>query len=134
MGKIRVKTFDETSVEDEAKLKAKREAKKAEKMEAKNAAKAAAGKKTNPQTDGTMKETEEKVVVETVIETPEEIAVETVTETQEAPKPSSSKATEGQGKKVKKNSQRLRQKSTQKDIKKICLLFPLTKNTILMLH
>ncbi len=95
MGKIRIKAFDETSVEDEAKLKAKREAKKAEKMEAKNAAKAAAGKKTNPQTDGTMKEAEEEVIVETFAETPEEITVETVT-------PSSAKAAEEQGKKAKK--------------------------------
>ena len=39
MGKIRVKAFDETSPEEEAKLKAKREAKKAEKMAAKNAEK-----------------------------------------------------------------------------------------------
>jgi len=61
-------------------------------MEAKNAAKAAAGKKTNPQTDGTMKEAEEEVIVETAIETPEEITVETVTETQEAPKEEKKKA------------------------------------------
>ncbi len=39
MGKIRVKSFDETSPEEEAKLKAKREAKKAEKMAAKKAEK-----------------------------------------------------------------------------------------------
>ncbi len=95
MGKIRIKAFDETSVEDEAKLRAKKEAKKAEKMAAKNAAKAAAGKKTNPQTDGSMREEAEEIVVETVTEAPEEITVETV-------KPSSAKATEGQGKKAKK--------------------------------
>jgi large subunit ribosomal protein L1 len=96
MGKIRIKAFDEASVEDEAKLKAKKEAKKAEKMAAKNAAKAAAGKKTNPQTDGTMKTVEDEIVVETVIpESSEEITVETV-------EPSSAKATEGQGKKAKK--------------------------------
>lgn len=86
MGKIRIKAFDETSVEDEAKLKAKKEAKKAEKMAAKNAAKAAAGKKTNPQTDGTMKQEAEEVVVETVSEeTPEEITVETI-KVEEVPK------------------------------------------------
>lgn len=95
MGKIRIKAFDETSVEDEAKLKAKKEAKKAEKMAAKNAAKAAAGKKTNPQTDGPMKVEAEEVAVESVSEAPEEITVETV-------EPSSAKATEGQGKKAKK--------------------------------
>ena len=39
MGKIRVKSFDEASPEEEAKLKAKKEAKRAEKMAAKNAAK-----------------------------------------------------------------------------------------------
>lgn len=87
MGKIRIKAFDESSPEDEAKLKAKREAKKAEKMAEKNAAKAAAGKKTNPQTDGTMKSDEEKISVETVIpESPEEITVETVRVEAEAPK------------------------------------------------
>jgi len=108
MGKIRVKTFDESSPEDEAKLKAKREAKKAEKMEAKNAAKAAAGKKTNPQTDGTMKEAEEEIMTPTqsteVIPAEagiQEITVETIKVEAEA-KPSSAKATEGEGKKVKK--------------------------------
>lgn len=40
MGKIRVKTFDESSEADEAKLKAKREMKKAEKVAQKNADKA----------------------------------------------------------------------------------------------
>ncbi len=51
MGKIRVKSFEESSPEDEAKLKAKREAKKAEKMLAKNEQRAAEGKKINPQTE-----------------------------------------------------------------------------------
>lgn len=37
MGKIRVKSFDETSSEDEVKLKAKKEAKRAQKMAEKNA-------------------------------------------------------------------------------------------------
>lgn len=78
MGKIRVKTFDETSPEEEAKLKAKREAKKAEKIAAKNEQKIAEGKKTNPQTDGTMKmETPVVEAVETV-ETPKE-TIETAT-------------------------------------------------------
>lgn len=87
MGKIRIKAFDESSPEDEAKLKAKREAKKAEKMAEKNAAKAAAGKKTNPQTDGTMKSDEEEISVETVIpESHEEVTVETVKVEAEAPK------------------------------------------------
>ena len=51
MGKIRIKTFDETSLEDEAKLKAKREAKKAEKIATKNELRASQGKKINPQTE-----------------------------------------------------------------------------------
>lgn len=77
MGKIRVKTFDENSAEDEAKLKAKREAKKAEKIAAKNELRLAQGKKTNPQTDGTLqKDTDSKTkpveVQETVVETPDE--------------------------------------------------------------
>ncbi len=87
MGKIRIKAFDESSPEDEAKLKAKREAKKAEKMAEKNAAKAAAGKKTNPQTDGTMKADEEEISVETVIpESHEEVTVKAVKVEAEAPK------------------------------------------------
>lgn len=50
MGKIRIKTFEE-SPEDEAKLKAKKEAKRVEKMAAKNEHRAALGKKINPQTE-----------------------------------------------------------------------------------
>ena len=76
MGKIRVKTFDENSAEDEAKLKAKREAKKAEKIAAKNELRQAQGKKTNPQTDGTIAkkgaDIKPVVIQETVVETPEE--------------------------------------------------------------
>ncbi len=86
MGKIRIKAFDESSPEDEAKLKAKREAKKAEKIAAKNEQKIAAGKKTNPQTDGSMKEEAEEIVVETVSAAPEEITIETVKEETEVPK------------------------------------------------
>lgn len=71
MGKIRIKAFDEASVEDDAKLKAKREAKKAEKIATKNEQRIAQGKKTNPQIDGTMSSTENETPViaseETVI-------------------------------------------------------------------
>jgi large subunit ribosomal protein L1 len=81
MGKIRIKTFDESSPEEEAKLKAKREAKKAEKIAAKNELKQAQGKKTNPQTDGTLSSDKKSVkegqveIQETVVETPEETIV-----------------------------------------------------------
>ena len=92
MGKIRVKAFDESSPEDEAKLKAKREAKKAEKMAAKNDAKVAAGKKTNPQTDGTMKNSEtpsNDVIASdnaaTIDSTEEIITIETVVPKDESP-------------------------------------------------
>src|SRR6185503_10630952 len=74
MGKIRIKTFDESSPEDEAKLKAKKEAKRAEKIAAKNEQKQALGKKTNPQTDGSIPVVE---AVETVT-TPEDIVETTV--------------------------------------------------------
>lgn len=70
MGKIRVKTFEEASPEDEAKQKAKREAKKAEKMAAKNEQRQAQGKKVNPQSENVESEAEistEEVVTEEIL-------------------------------------------------------------------
>lgn len=68
MGKIRIKSFDEASPEEAAKQKAKREAKKAEKIALKNEQKASAGKKTNPQTDGTLKAVNEEPIAKDAIE------------------------------------------------------------------
>ncbi len=62
MGKIRIKTFDEASIEDEAKLKTKKESKKADKIAAKNALRASQGKKINPQSETPVDvKTEEKI-------------------------------------------------------------------------
>lgn len=103
MGKIRIKAFDENSAEDEAKLKAKREVKKAEKMAAKNELRQAQGKKTNPQTDGTLKAKEMKdETLEEVSLSPEEITADTMVEKEtDAPKPSSIQSKEEQVKKKK---------------------------------
>ncbi len=85
MGKIRIKSFDEATPEELAKQKAKREAKKAEKIAAKNEQKASAGKKTNPQTDGTITTVEEPIAkdaIEAQLEASEDLStVETQTET-----------------------------------------------------
>lgn len=85
MGKIRIKGLEELSYEEEAKLKAKREAKKAEKIAAKNAEKAAAGKKTNPQTDGTISSQEPvaKDAVEATVEASEDLSKVETTEVKE---------------------------------------------------
>lgn len=72
MGKIRVKTFDESSPEEEAKLKAKREAKKAEKIAAKNEQRASEGKKINPQTVASVIASDSEAISES-----DEITVET---------------------------------------------------------
>lgn len=80
MGKIRIKTFEASSPEEEAKLKAKREAKKAEKMAAKNEQRAAEGKKINPQSETVVEAVESQEPIEeavseevaTTIETPSE--------------------------------------------------------------
>lgn len=76
MGKIRIKSFDEASPEELAKQKAKKEAKRAEKIALKNEQKAAAGKKTNPQTDGTIKSEEPiaKDAIEAELEASEELS------------------------------------------------------------
>lgn len=97
MGKIRVKAFEQSSPEDEAKLKAKREAKKAEKVAMKNEQRIAQGKKVNPQSENTV-QSEEEV---TPSESDSQIIVESP-KTQVEAKPTSTKATEGQGKKTKK--------------------------------
>jgi large subunit ribosomal protein L1 len=84
MGKIRIKTFDESSVEDEAKLKAKKEAKKAEKMAKKNAekAKVVGGKKTIKTPEETVETASSEVTTPTdTIET-----VKETVEIKEAPK------------------------------------------------
>ncbi|MDO8269641.1 MAG: hypothetical protein Q7T54_03160 [Candidatus Levybacteria bacterium] len=93
MGKIRVKTFEQASPEEEAKLKAKREAKKAEKIATKNEQRAAEGKKINPQTEEvapsevteTSAPTEE--VLSDEVATEETKATEAVTETKTKEKP-----------------------------------------------
>lgn len=79
MGKIRIKSFDETTPEELAKQKAKKEAKRAEKIAQKNEQKASVGKKTNPQTDGTIKaekETVEQPIAKDAIEAVEEASEE----------------------------------------------------------
>lgn len=81
MGKIRVKAFDETSPEEEAKLKAKREAKKAEKIAAKNEQRQAEGKKINPQTEVTVASSVEEVA--DTIEPTQETTPEATTEAPE---------------------------------------------------
>lgn len=72
MGKIRIKTFDESSPEDEAKLKAKKEAKKAQKKALKD-------------TPAVKEAVEEVVTPEETVETPEDITttedVKTIDET-----------------------------------------------------
>lgn len=90
MGKIRIKSFDESSVEDEAKLKAKKDAKKAEKtrlqalersdsgqVAAKNAAKGDV-KEVEPTSDAGHSE----LVSESNTSESEEITVETVISTE----------------------------------------------------
>ncbi len=79
MGKIRVKSFEESSEADEAKLKAKKEAKRAEKMAQKNEQRAQAGKKINPQSE--MVSEEVPIVEEDVVKEAE--SVEKTEETKE---------------------------------------------------
>lgn len=88
MGKIRIKAFDETSAEDEAKIKAKREAKKAEKIALKNEQRQAEGKKINPQTETTAMPIVEEVaeVTEPVAEPVSEVKTEEVKEEKTAKK------------------------------------------------
>lgn len=74
MGKIRIKAFDESSVEDEAKLKAKREAKKAQK-EADKARVSGMGGGQRVKTVGPTEEELEAVSIKTE-ETPSEEATE----------------------------------------------------------
>ena len=81
MGKIRIKSFDESSVEDEAKLKAKKEAKKAEKMAAKNAAKA-----ENAEVEEVKEATVEEVQKETEAESAKELAPSEAPEKEEKKK------------------------------------------------
>jgi large subunit ribosomal protein L1 len=97
MGKIRIKTFDESSVEDDAKLKAKREAKKAEKMAKKNAEKA-----NVVEVEETIKTPEETVeTANSEVTTPEE-TIETVKETVETKKAQTSDKKEEKKKKKEK--------------------------------
>lgn len=80
MGKIRIKTFDESSPEDEAKLRAKKEAKKAEKI----AKKASKSDVVSPSEEVTTPEETVQTPV-TTVESPAE-TVATVQETVESPK------------------------------------------------
>jgi large subunit ribosomal protein L1 len=106
MGKIRIKTFDESSEQDEAKLRTKKEAKKAEKTRLQTLARSNSGQATKKNAEKTPIAVAEVAAPEEIVITPSEtVSAEVVTNVNEAiseEKPSSAKATEGQAKKTKK--------------------------------